>query len=94
MQCRNHPEREGVFQCVECGESFCAKCVKKISGEYYCISCKYRASAKREVDRKHTRDVMLETAGATGYAGFWHRFGATILDGLLLNIVGLVLWAA
>lgn len=36
MNCTNHPDKEALGVCGECGKPFCADCLYEADGEYYC----------------------------------------------------------
>ena len=78
LMCRNHPEViEGVRRCTRCGSTFCRDCLVDIAGHPFCATCKSEQllDVRSGVDR--TRLPL---------AGFWKRFGAVLLDGILLAI--------
>lgn len=74
---------EATYQCVECGNHFGPDDVLDYQGTYVCGSCK-------DIFFQRVREGGLPQ-GAFEYAGFWIRFLAKIIDGILLNIVGTVL---
>lgn len=39
MQCKNHPEENGVNTCNQCGTWLCEKCSFEREGRYFCPSC-------------------------------------------------------
>ncbi|MCK9150577.1 hypothetical protein [Methanobacterium alcaliphilum] len=39
MNCKNHPDREGVAACVSCGKVLCEDCRLKLAGKNYCQEC-------------------------------------------------------
>jgi uncharacterized RDD family membrane protein YckC len=78
LMCRNHVEVvEGVRRCARCGSPFCRDCLVDIAGHPFCATCKNEQllDVRSGVDR--TRLPL---------AGFWKRFGAVLLDGILLAI--------
>ena len=95
MECQNHPDKDAQFRCVGCGQYFCSKCVKGISGEYYCKTCENRLRLGRDSDE---RRVAAEAAAETlsrregvEFASFWRRFMAYLIDGLVLASISKVL---
>lgn len=36
MNCTNHPDKEALGVCGECGKPFCADCLYEADGKYYC----------------------------------------------------------
>lgn len=78
MLCRNHVEvAEGVRRCARCQSPFCRDCLVEIQGRPYCATCKSEQllDVRSGVDRS-TLDLSSP----------WKRFGAIILDGLLVNL--------
>ncbi|MDR1664444.1 MAG: hypothetical protein LBR83_05950 [Clostridiales bacterium] len=39
MQCRTHPDRNGVNTCNQCGEWLCEECTVEINGRIFCRKC-------------------------------------------------------
>lgn len=75
MICRNHVDvAEGVRRCARCGGTYCSQCLVTIQNQPYCATCKTEQllDVRSGVDR--TRLV---------YGGFWARFGAQIIDGII-----------
>jgi uncharacterized RDD family membrane protein YckC len=69
--------------CRECGKTFPVEEMISYEGRYVCPSCKPLFFQKiRE---------GASIAGDREYAGFWIRFGAKFVDGILLNVVGRLL---
>ena len=78
MICRNHVDvSEGVRRCSRCGGTFCNNCLVGIGGQSYCAGCKTEQllDARSGVDRS-----------VLGYTTVLKRFGALILDSILLAI--------
>lgn len=78
MLCRNHVDvAEGVRRCSRCGGTFCSDCLVTIQDRPYCATCKTEQlmDVRSGVDR--TRMV---------FGGFWARFGAQIIDGLIVGV--------
>lgn len=78
MICRNHVDvAEGVRRCARCGGSYCSQCLVTIQNQPFCATCKNEQlmDVRSGVDR--TRHV---------YGGFWARFGAQIIDGLIVGV--------
>lgn len=75
MICRNHVDvAEGVRRCSRCGGTYCPNCLVTIQDRPFCATCKTEQlmDVRSGVDR--TRLV---------YGGFWARFGAQIIDGII-----------
>jgi len=78
MLCRNHVDVvERVRRCARCQVPYCPDCLVEIGGRPYCAGCKAEQllDVRSGVDR--TR-VQL--------ASRWNRFGATIVDGIIIAI--------
>jgi uncharacterized RDD family membrane protein YckC len=78
MICRNHVDvSEGVRRCARCGGTFCSNCLVDIGDHPYCAECKTQQllDARSGVDR-----TILN------YASVLKRFGAMLLDNLVLCI--------
>lgn len=72
----------GGIVCAECGGQFNLDQVVRFGDAYVCGTCK-----PTFVQRMQEGGVV---AGAMNYAGFWIRFGAHVIDQLLLGVVNLV----
>ena len=86
MICRNHVDvAEGVRRCARCGGTYCSQCLVTIQNQPYCATCKTEQlmDVRSGVDR--TRLV---------YGGFWARFGAQIIDGLIVGIPAYAIFMA
>ena len=67
-----------VHHCVSCGKTVTAMEAISISGNWVCSAC------KPAYLQKVREGVALP--GIRHYAGFWIRFGAVILDGIIMAI--------
>lgn len=73
----------GYQPCVECGRTFLADEMVNYEGRRICVDCKPIFFQRiREGDSYR---------GAFRYAGFWIRFAARLLDGIVLGIAGIPL---
>lgn len=71
----------GYQPCTECGRTFLADEMVSYEGRYVCGDCKPVFFQRiREGDSYR---------GAFRYAGFWIRFAARLLDGIVLGIAGI-----
>ena len=78
MLCRNHVDvAEGVRRCARCGSPFCPDCLVELSGRPYCGTCK--SEQLLDVRSGVDRSQIL-------YATTLRRFGAIVLDTLLMAI--------
>ena len=78
MLCRNHVDvAESVRRCARCGSPFCPDCLVELSGRPYCGTCKSEQllDVRSGVDRSQLQ-----------YATILRRFGAILLDSLLVII--------
>ena len=78
LACTNHPDViEGIRHCSRCGRMFCNDCLVTINGRLYCGTCKNEQllDVRSGVDRT---ELQL--------AGILKRFGAIIIDGLIINL--------
>jgi uncharacterized RDD family membrane protein YckC len=78
MLCRNHVDvADGVRRCARCGTPYCNDCLVEIEGRPYCAVCK----SEQLLDvRSGVNRSSLELAS------LWKRFGAMILDGIIMAI--------
>ncbi len=73
----------GYVPCTDCGRTFLADEMVAYEGYHICADCKPVFFQRiREGDSYR---------GALRYAGFWIRFAARLLDGIILGIVGIPL---
>jgi len=70
----------GGNRCSECGMEFSSEDLIRISGTQVCARC------KPLIVQRLREGVVL--AGEMTYAGFWIRFGAKMIDGIILSAVG------
>ncbi|HET8772395.1 MAG TPA: RDD family protein [Thermoanaerobaculia bacterium] len=78
MICRNHVDvAEGVRRCTRCGGTYCSDCLVTIHDHPYCATCKTEQlmDVRSGVDRSRLT-----------YGGFWQRFGAQFLDGVIVGV--------
>lgn len=69
--------------CSECGQVYAPDDVIQIAGSQVCANCK-------PVTMQKLREGV-QLAGVMDYAGFWIRFGAKFIDGLILGVPMMVL---
>lgn len=68
-----------VILCTQCGRSFADSDLVQIAGSWVCAECKPAFLSR----------LMASggaVAGARSYGGFWIRFGARFIDGLVLLV--------
>lgn len=68
-----------VILCTQCGRSFADSDLVQIAGSWVCAECK-------PVFLSRLMASGVAGARAMTYGGFWIRFGARILDGLVLGV--------
>jgi len=73
--------------CAECGKGFSVNDMIRYGAAYVCATCKPLFM------QKLAEGARVSAAGVR-YAGFWLRFGAVFLDGIILFIVTLILQLA
>jgi uncharacterized RDD family membrane protein YckC len=87
MLCRNHVDvSDGVRRCARCGATFCRDCLVEIHGLPYCATCK----------NEQLLDVRSGVDRSTlTLAGIGKRFGAVIIDGLIVTMpIYILFWVA
>ena len=72
--------------CVQCGNSFPVRELVTLGSVSVCANCK-----PLYLQRMREGGQTLGTMGNTHYGGFWIRFLARIIDGVLLGIVSLLI---
>lgn len=78
MICRNHVDvSEGVRRCSRCGGTFCRNCLVNVGDQSYCAGCK----TEQLLDVRSGVDRTTLT-----YTTVLKRFGAMLLDGIVLAI--------
>jgi len=70
-----------VFACSQCGRAFVHSDLVQIAGNYVCADCKPAFLSR----------VMASGLGGASprgwrYGGFWIRFGARLIDGIILGL--------
>jgi uncharacterized RDD family membrane protein YckC/ribosomal protein L40E len=89
-------ETEVTVYCRACGKEvadtaeICVHCGSKpLTGTKYCQNCGAETAPNAEICIKCGVRLATASVKITGqYAGFWRRFVAVIIDGLLLSIAG------
>jgi uncharacterized RDD family membrane protein YckC len=72
---------EGDAACAECGRTFPKNEMVQYENSWICPTCK-------PIFFQRVREGVA-TKGDLTYAGFWIRFAAKIVDGIILQVVGL-----
>src|SRR5262249_23459457 len=73
--------------CAECGKGFSVNDMIRYGAAYVCATCKPLFM------QKLAEGARISSVGMR-YAGFWLRFGAVLLDGIILFIMTLILQLA
>lgn len=76
----------GSFACAECGDLFMENEMITYGEAHVCASCK-----PIFFQRIQEGGAAPLAAGLMNYAGFWIRFGAKFIDGILLGVVQMAL---
>ncbi len=71
--------------CSQCGGMFPVQDTIRVGSARVCANC------KPVFVQKMREGVSVEQAGALRFAGFWVRFGAYFLDGIILGIVSMAI---
>jgi uncharacterized RDD family membrane protein YckC len=79
---QRYADAEPAMYCTECGKPFSTGFMLQYGASWICANCKPRFAQK-------IREGAL-FASAIPYAGFWIRFGARMIDGVVLSIVNMV----
>ena len=79
---QRYADAEPAMFCTECGKPFPTGFMLQYGTSWVCAKCKPRFAQK-------IREGAL-FASAIPYAGFWIRFGAHTIDGVILGIVSMV----
>ena len=62
--CPYHPNASAEFECVDCHRRFCSRCIKEVSGEARCESCKARLVRRQAQSEGRKRSLSdLPRAG-------------------------------
>jgi hypothetical protein len=56
--CFNHPIREAVARCPECGRSYCRECITDHEGRIICAACLQRLTAAETTNDTGRRRVL------------------------------------
>src|SRR5689334_20487468 len=70
--------------CAECGKGFSVNDMIRYGASYVCATCK-------PIFMQKLAEGASISSGRMRYAGFWLRFGAVVLDAIVLFIVSLML---
>src|SRR5215813_12701232 len=69
--------------CAECGKGFSVNVMIRYGAAYVCATCK-------PVFMQKLAEGAKVSSGRMQYAGFWLRFGAVLLDTIVLSIVAVI----
>ena len=71
-----------VFACSQCGRNFAHSDLVQIAGNWVCADCK-----PAFLSRVMASGTAMASPMGWHYGGFWIRFGARLIDGILLGVV-------
>jgi hypothetical protein len=74
QRCLNHPLREAVARCPECGQYYCRECVTEHDDRVVCSSCLRKLTVTVEKKRRNFAPVWRTTAAVTGLVVAWLFF--------------------
>lgn len=99
MKCINHLNADAAGICAKCGRGLCAECKHELGGKTYCQVCAdvYSQLSPGEIHREQAASAPSEAnapqrpastfVSASEFGGFWRRFAAILIDGLILGVV-------
>lgn len=76
-----------VFACSQCGRPFAQSDLVQIAGAWVCAECK-----PAFLSRVMASGVVGASPLARQYGGFWIRFGARFIDGLIFTVPAMILF--
>jgi uncharacterized RDD family membrane protein YckC len=79
---------QSVLLCSQCGRTFPHSDMVQIAGNWVCGDCK-----PAYLSRVMASGVAVASPGGWHYGGFWIRFGARMIDGLVLGVPLLIMFA-
>ncbi len=77
-----------VLLCSQCGRTFAHSDMVQIAGNWVCGDCK-----PAYLSRVMASGAAVASPGGWHYGGFWIRFGARMIDGLVLGVPLLIMFA-
>ncbi len=82
-RCHNHPDREAVAVCAECGWTFCRECITEHDDRMFCASCLVKYLKPAASRRFHISDIAAIGQGFLGIVITWiffYYFGQVLLS--------------
>jgi hypothetical protein len=74
-RCRNHPNREAVARCPECGHFFCRECVTEHDNRMLCNACLLRTTlGDKPASSRWRKRLGLMVFGCLGFLLLWGAF--------------------
>jgi hypothetical protein len=73
-RCHNHPGREAVSFCTECGRSFCRECITEHDDRMFCASCIGKLLKPSASRRFHLSDILTIGQSVPGIFITWLVF--------------------
>lgn len=77
-----------VLLCSQCGRTFAHSDMVQIAGNWVCGDCK-----PAYLSRVMASGAVVASPRGWHYGGFWIRFGARVIDGLVLGVPLLIMFA-
>lgn len=88
MKCYNHPDKDAVGVCVNCGKAVCAEDSVVIDGKLYCKDCSPSQSQKTSEEKKLLRSRKNRIlCGVCGGIGEYLKIDPTIIRVIWLFFV-------
>ncbi|HBC86139.1 MAG TPA: rhomboid family protein [Lentisphaeria bacterium] len=83
IRCRNHPEREAVARCPDCGHDFCRECVTEHGGRMLCAGCLGKTRKKffyqRTIFKLSVKTALFIVGLATAWL-FFYLIGSILAE--------------
>ena len=79
MQCQNHPKKEAIGACVNCGNFFCADCLIKVKNKNHCKSCTAELLGDSDAGKRQTIEskpiIFQQQQQQTGFSTSTEKAG-------------------
>jgi uncharacterized paraquat-inducible protein A len=74
QRCLNHPTREAVARCPECGLFYCRECITEHDDRVICSSCLKKLTVQKEKKRRNFAPALRLAFALTGLIVAWIFF--------------------
>jgi uncharacterized paraquat-inducible protein A len=74
QRCHNHPQREAVALCPECGDYYCRECIVEHEDRVLCASCLARLLAGIPARRPRLAGLVIAGRFLLGFLILWVTF--------------------